>query len=212
MAKSKIDGLCLLREVLVALNIGTFATIVLGLLRAAQIFPEVADVLLRPGAYVSRAAPEKSILSALLLVLGDGILYGSIPFLIMHARTGHSRPLSIKQQSERRRAPRMPLTTPVFVYGRLAGEPFCESTKTLNVSKVGALVLLSEKVMPSQKLIVTLSQTDKDVTCRVARLLEGSEGKILTGVEFLTESEARWNEVAPSKPSIRPESVLQSQD
>lgn len=195
-----------------ALNIGTLATIVLGLLRAAQIFPEIADVLLRPGVYVSRAAPEKSILTALLLVLGDGVLYGSIPFFIMHGRLGHARPHTLEHQLERRRAPRIPLTTPVFVYGWLGGEPFCERTNTLDVSAVGALVMLSEKVIPSQTLIVTDTKTDKDLSCRVARLLESNEGRILTGIEFLSGTENLWKECPSSKSSVSAESVLQPHD
>jgi hypothetical protein len=49
---------------------------------------------------------------------------------------------------DRRRSYRVALTTPVFVYGWLAEEPFSESTETLDVSGNGGFIRLSGTVIP----------------------------------------------------------------
>ncbi len=95
-------------------------------------------------------------------------------------------------QKERRRSYRVALATPVFVYGWLAGEPFSESTKTLNVSAVGGLIQLSAKVIRSQELILTNLQTNEDVPCRVARSIREGDNTTLAGLDFLQDSPKFW--------------------
>lgn len=93
---------------------------------------------------------------------------------------------------DRRRSHRIALTTPVFVYGWLADEPFSESTETLNVSGNGGLIRLPGEVIPSQELILTNLQTSEDMTCRVARTARTKDGAILAGLHFRRASPTFW--------------------
>jgi hypothetical protein len=103
------------------------------------------------------------------------------------------QPLSDTMLSkDRRRSYRIALTTPVFVYGWIADEPFSESTETLDVSGNGGLIRLSGTVIPSQELILTNLQTDEVLTCRVARTARTNEGTILAGLHFLQASPTFW--------------------
>ena len=93
---------------------------------------------------------------------------------------------------DRRRSYRVGLTAPVFVYGWLAGEPFSESTETLNVSAKGGLIRVSGTVIPSQEVILTNLQTNEDLTCRVSRLARTKDGTIVAGLHFLQASPNFW--------------------
>jgi hypothetical protein len=93
---------------------------------------------------------------------------------------------------EKRRGERVPATLPVFVYGRIQGEPFAEQTETANISAQGGLVALSVDLSPSQTLLVTNLQTNEDVACRVARMAKSKAGKTLVGVEFLQSCPHFW--------------------
>lgn len=184
-------GLCLGRDVLVALNIGTFFTVVLGVLEAAQIAPKLAAILLRPGLYLSDVVTGSDVASAFVLVVFNGIVYATVPFAIMRLRSGKKR--SRGPVLERRSAQRIPLTTPVFVYGHVRGEPFWEFAQTLNVSKSGGLLALTAKLATAQNVVLTNPATDEDLVCRVARSPVAPNGKTFVGVEFLQESEDFWH-------------------
>jgi hypothetical protein len=93
---------------------------------------------------------------------------------------------------EKRRGQRVPATLPVFVYGRIEGEPFAEQTETTNISAQGGLVALSVELSPSQTLLVTNLQTNEDLACRVARMVKTKAGKTLVGVEFLHSCPRFW--------------------
>ena len=93
---------------------------------------------------------------------------------------------------EKRRGQRVPATLPVFVYGRIEGEPFAEQTETTNISAQGGLVALSVELSRSQTLLVTNLQTNEDLACRVARMVKTKAGKTLVGVEFLHSCPRFW--------------------
>ena len=94
---------------------------------------------------------------------------------------------------DKRRGPRVAATMPVFIYGRVQGQPFSENAETTNVSPQGGLVALSAQLERSQTLLVTNLQTDEDLACRVARLVKTEKGKTLVGVEFLQPSPHFWS-------------------
>ena len=172
---------------------GIVITLLLAVLRAIHIAPGVTDILLRPGLYLGRAVNGKSVLNTVVLALGDGALYGLLPFVVTHLRSRRRRRLSrTPERKDRRRSSRVALATPVFVYGWLADEPFAENTETLNVSAVGGLIQLSAKVIPSQELIITNLQTNEDLACRVARSIGTENGKTLAGLDFLQASPNFW--------------------
>ena len=93
---------------------------------------------------------------------------------------------------EKRRGQRVPAILPVFIYGRIQGEPFAEQTETANISAQGGLVALSVDLSPSQTLLVTNLQTNEDLACRVARMVKTKAGKTLVGVEFLHSCPRFW--------------------
>ena len=92
----------------------------------------------------------------------------------------------------RRRSVRVAVIMPVFVYGWLPDKPFTETTQTLNVSPMGALIPLSTEVIPSQHLRLTNLQTDEDLPCRVTRSIRTSDGTMLVGLKFLQASPIFW--------------------
>ena len=193
MNVSEHEKLYLAREILLSWVAGIVITLLLAVLRAIHIAPGVTDILLRPGLYLSRAVNGKSVLNTVVLALGDGALYGLLPFVVTHLRSRRRRRLSrTPERKDRRRSSRVALATPVFVYGWLADEPFAENTETLNVSAVGGLIQLSAKVIPSQELIITNLQTNEDLACRVARSIGTENGKTLAGLDFLQASPNFW--------------------
>lgn len=193
MTTSETERLCLAREILFSLLAGTSITLLLAVLRAAQILPEVDNVLLRPGLYLARKVRASGAGRIVLSVLGDGVVYSFSALLVMLLRSWHRPPHDREPQVEKRRAHRMPLTKPVFVYGRLRDEPFWENTETLNVSANGGLMPLSERIVtPSQTLVLTNPRTNEHLLCRVARLAETENGKTMIGFEFLQGSANFW--------------------
>jgi hypothetical protein len=84
---------------------------------------------------------------------------------------GHEAPKSAGNRNpEKRRAHRVDLRVPVFLYGSMNGEPFSEISKTLDVCVKGALVSVNLRVIPYQRLLLTNLQTERDLKCRVVRV------------------------------------------
>jgi len=81
---------------------------------------------------------------------------------------------------------------PVWIYGWLDGEPFSESSETVNVCAVGGLIPIASEVRRLQKLILTNLQTSEEVTCRVARVQRTRGGGLLAGLEFLQVGGQFW--------------------
>lgn len=93
---------------------------------------------------------------------------------------------------EQRRGRRVRAGMPVLLYGRLADEPFQEHTRTIDVSSHGGLFPVTAAVVPAQKLILTNLETNDDLACRVARLIQTEGGTTLAAVEFLQPSLRFW--------------------
>ncbi|MGB0035047.1 MAG: PilZ domain-containing protein [Candidatus Acidiferrales bacterium] len=93
---------------------------------------------------------------------------------------------------EQRRTQRVLVAMPVLIYGRLGNEPFQEDTETINVSANGGLLPITTEVLPSQKLLLTNLQTNEELTCRVARLVQTPGGRTLVGLEFLQPAPRFW--------------------
>ena|SRR5215472_6852252 len=98
-----------------------------------------------------------------------------------------------KAQSNRvpgkRRAHRVNLSAPVFLYGAINGEPFSEMSKTLDVCVNGALVAINVRVFPEQRILLTNLQTERDLKCRVVRI---DARKKTAALEFLEPCPAFW--------------------
>ena len=98
---------------------------------------------------------------------------------------------------EQRRAPRVPASMPVLLYGHLVDEPFQEHTETIDVGSHGVLVPISTEITCAQKLILTNLQTNDELPCRVARLVRTQQGRMLAGLEFLQPAPNFWGESLP---------------
>src|ERR1700747_2503536 len=94
--------------------------------------------------------------------------------------------------AEKRRDHRVAASMPVLVYGHSAHAPFAEPATTMNVSRTGGLVPLSNQVIRFQKLIVTNLQTDEDAICRVARFIRTDDGHNFVALEFLRPTPHFW--------------------
>ena len=93
---------------------------------------------------------------------------------------------------EKRRAHRVAASMPVLVYGHSAHAPFAEPATTMNVSRTGGLIPLSNQVIRFQKLVVTNLQTDEDAICRVARFICNDDGHNFVALEFLHPTPHFW--------------------
>ncbi|HEY6464719.1 MAG TPA: hypothetical protein VIY69_01930 [Candidatus Acidoferrales bacterium] len=181
------------RELLLSLIAGSAVTLALAMLRAGDFVPGITEFLLRPGPYVAGKLGVTGSGGVLLSVLGDGIFYGAIAFLLLRLRPSRrmsAQPPQLKLEAltERRRAARLPLKKEVFVYGRNddgnGDEPFSENTETLNVSAVGGLIPLAAKVAPAQKFILINTESNEELPCRVARTIRTPAGNTIVGFEF----------------------------
>ena len=71
-------------------------------------------------------------------------------------RFGHAgRETSREGGLGRRRAHRVDLLAPVFLYGSMKGEPFSEHSETIDVCANGALVAVNARVFPEQRILLT---------------------------------------------------------
>jgi hypothetical protein len=182
---------------------GSSITLVLAMMRADGFLADIADTLLRPGAYVADKLGVTGPGGILLTVLADGIFYGSLPFLIMRMRAAkHRKPRAqlhkFEPLIERRRAARVTVKAPVFVYGWTSNEPFSEMTESLNISSLGGLLPLAAKVVPAQKLILINADSNAELPCRVARAIRTAGGETMIGVEFSQSSAQFWQAPEPA--------------
>ncbi len=210
MAASEADRFRVAGEMVLSMITGSSITLVLAMMRAGGFFSDIADTLLRPGAYVAAKLGVTGSGGILLAVIADGIFYGSVPFLIVCIRAARRRKPEPSVQKfepliERRRAARLPLKMPVFVYGRYSddngNEPFSEVSETLNVSAVGGLIPLAARVTPAQRLILFNVESDAELPCRVARTLRTATGETMIGVEFAQPSAQFWQAAASAEAS-----------
>jgi PilZ domain len=89
----------------------------------------------------------------------------------------------------RRRAHRVDLSAPVFLYCSTNGEPFAVCSETFNVSVNGALVRTNARLFPEQRVLLTNLQTEQDVKCRVVRI---DRHRIAAALEFMESCPRFW--------------------
>jgi hypothetical protein len=95
---------------------------------------------------------------------------------------------------DRRRAQRVALQVPVFVYGHgRRQEPFHEQTTSLVVNKHGALLPLSNRVKLGQELLLTNPATQSEQPCRVVFLASKRSRHNKVGVAFTGEAPSFWS-------------------
>ena len=102
---------------------------------------------------------------------------------------------------------RVLLSVPIHISGAdKQGEEFQEVTRTLVVNAHGALIWLAAQVPIGQILTVSNKSTSKSLECRVVHLGNSTEGKVQTGVEFVTPCPLFWQIDFPPDVWVVPES------
>lgn len=193
MKGAEHERLCLAREVVWSVDAGIAVTLLVAVLRGANVAPRVMDFLLRPGFYLLPGDYGRVFRSAVPAVVADLAIYGSLAFAMMRLWPHHERVAKTEARwVERRRAFRVAAAAPVFVYGWTADEPFGENAKTLNVSEAGGLITLSATVRTPQKLVLTNPHNEWIVPCRVTHSSTTSEGQTVAGLEFLESAPGFW--------------------
>ena len=104
------------------------------------------------------------------------------------------------RRREKRRAHRVYLTAPVFLYGSINGQPFFEHAQTVEMCTHGASVEINTPLLPEQRILLTNLQTQQDLKCRVVRI---DNHRKVVALEFLEFCPRFWRiEFAPpSTPS-----------
>ncbi|MGB2662630.1 MAG: PilZ domain-containing protein [Candidatus Acidiferrum sp.] len=103
-----------------------------------------------------------------------------------------------KRWLKNRRSQRIELNAPVVVY-RAAGEgpQFYESTHTLVVSAHGALIALTDMVVPRQRLQVQNPNSGQHLECRVVSVKKGPIGPPQVALEFAQPIPSFWHIAFP---------------
>ena len=97
-----------------------------------------------------------------------------------------------------RRSQRVELSVPVVVY-RPSGEKrqFYESTQTFVVSAHGALMALTEMVVPKQTLLMQNTESREQQECRVVSVKKELTGPPKVAVEFTRPAPGFWHLAFP---------------
>lgn len=99
-----------------------------------------------------------------------------------------------KIEFERRRAERVPLSVPVFVYGRGdRNEPFHEETNSLVVNAHGGLLILSSKVKFGQELWLTNPETRHEQACHVVHFVKKARKRSEVAIAFTEPAPTFWS-------------------
>ena len=103
-----------------------------------------------------------------------------------------------KQLLKDRRSQRIDLNVPVIVYRPpREGPQFCQSTQTLVVNAHGALLALTCKVAPRQRLLVQHADTGEQQECRVIYVNKEEAGPPQVAVEFTRPAPRFWRVAMP---------------
>ena len=105
---------------------------------------------------------------------------------------------STKRWLKNRRSQRIDLSVPVVVYrGPGEGPQFYENTQTLVVSAHGALMNLTDIVVPRQRLLVQNPNSGEHQECRVVSVKKERIGPPKVAVEFTRPSPSFWRIAFP---------------
>ena len=103
-----------------------------------------------------------------------------------------------KRWLKNRRSQRIDLHVPVVVYRPpREGPQFYESTQTLVVSAHGALMALTDMVVPRQKLLMQNTESGEQLECRVVSVKKELTGPPKVAVEFTRPAPSFWHLAFP---------------
>jgi periplasmic protein TonB len=92
--------------------------------------------------------------------------------------------------------------------GAHASQPFVEQTTTVIVFAEGAVVRVSESVVPGQILIVSNQRTNQEAACRVVSVKTNSNVKGYVEIEFLQPTPGFWGADWPAAKSAKAPSAV----
>ncbi len=93
----------------------------------------------------------------------------------------------------KRRSDRVILELPIVVSGTdCLGEAFLEQTRTLVLSRDGAKILLTRKLVPDQEVSVRCHETGRESDARVIGQIGGTQGEYHYGIELLDPTANLW--------------------
>ena len=122
--------------------------------------------------------------------LSDGKTNGGFLWRLFHRPFRRAlTPGPSRRNLGKRRAHRVGLHAPVFLYGSLNGEPFSEASETMDVCTNGALVAVRARVFPEQRILLTNLQTQQELKCRVVRV---DPARKAAALEFLDPCPGFW--------------------
>ena len=109
----------------------------------------------------------------------------------------------------RSRSARVHLIVPVFIYGHNdSGIPFKEITSTLTIEATGGSVALTAPVSKKHPVLLVNISTGHSISCRVASIRKGSNGKAEVGIYFALPAPDFWGVEFPPKARIlQPEGI-----
>lgn len=108
------------------------------------------------------------------------------------------KPVTTKRWVKNRRSQRIDLNVPVVVYRSPGQGPvFYENTQTLVVSAHGALVTLTDLVVPRQKLFVQNLGSGEHLECRVISVKRAQIGPPQVALEFTRPAPGFWHIAFP---------------
>jgi hypothetical protein len=108
------------------------------------------------------------------------------------------RQTDTRRWARMRRSQRIDLTVPVVVYRPLRqGPQFYESTQTLVVSAHGALMALTGRVVPNQRLLVQNTVSGEQQECRVVYVRKELTEPPKVAVEFTRPAPSFWRIAFP---------------
>jgi hypothetical protein len=107
-------------------------------------------------------------------------------------------PANTERWSKNRRSLRIDLNVPVVVHRHpREGPQFYESTETVVVSAHGALMALTGKVAPKQRLLVQNTASRQQQECRVVYVKKELTGPPKVAVEFSRPAPSFWHIAFP---------------
>ena len=93
-----------------------------------------------------------------------------------------------------RRSDRVSIAVPIQVFGtEFTGEAFMEQTQTQLLSRHGAALVLSRKLVPQQQIVVRNMITRREAAAQIVGLIGGEPDAYIYGVSFLDPTLKLWD-------------------
>src|SRR5215467_670695 len=111
--------------------------------------------------------------------------------------------ISSAEHADRRATSRIDAHLPLFIYGYLlGGDPFFEEASTISISGTGGLIVMSNRVQPGQRIMVTNQANDQTEECDVVSVAAQPAGSHVA-FRFVTPTPQFWHGLEIGKGTLR---------